>query len=175
MKLQSSDFPTHIWINVPKGRTWSMGNQTFSTDDLPEKLLATFVALEEVEQLWGRNFLVKYSVEPIFNLEIPWMQNGNGNDYFDVRSINKLCNLITQPFFGRVRSAIPQDQFVHLDTKERPYWLYEPEDRRHLMYSQNGVILKTSVISGEGGYYYQLYKSREGSRIEIGQPQSHWL
>lgn len=165
MKLQSSDFPKNIWINVPKGRTWSTGKQTFSTDELPERLLATYVDIEEVEQLWGRNFLVKYSVEPIFNLEIPLIQKDNGNDYFNLGSINKLCNLIAQPFVRRVRSAVPQDQFVKQNTKERPYWLYEPEDRHHLIYSQNGVIWKTSILTCESGYYYQIDKSKDASKI----------
>ena len=166
MRPQSSDFPKHIWINVPKGRMWSMGKQIFSTDDLPEKLLSTFVALEEVDWLWRRNFLLKYAVEPIFSLEIPRVEKKYGNKYFDVESINKLCNLIFQPFFGQVRSAVPQDQFVEENTGEKPYWLYTPTDKSHLMYSQNGVIWETSILDCEAGYYYQISKSRDDSRIK---------
>ena len=165
VKLQNYDFPTNIWINVPKGRKWRKENQTFCTDDLPERLLATYIGTEEVEQLWGKNFLVKYSVEPIFNLEMSWHQKDGNNGYFDLRSINEICKLISQPFLSRVRSANPRDQFVRYDTSEKPYWLYEPEDDKHLFYSQKGTLWKMSVIPCEDGYYYQVNKSKKGSKI----------
>ena len=68
VELHSGDFPKNILLTVPKGRALAIGGQTFSTDDLPQKLFATFVSLENVKMGWRKITLVKYSVEPIFNL-----------------------------------------------------------------------------------------------------------
>ena len=160
VELRSGDFPKNILLTVPKGRALAIGGQTFSTDDLPQKLFATFVALENVKMGWRKITLAKYSVEPIFNLRIIIRQDEYGNEYFDQNSINRICSLISQPEMKIVRSAVLQDQFVQQNTKERPYWLYNSDDRYYAFFSEEGVIWKTSILRCEGGYYYEYYKSK---------------
>ncbi len=160
MELHNADFPKSILLSVPKGKAWTIGGQTFSTDDLPKKLQATFVSLEDVKMAWRRTTLVKYSVEPIFSLRLMSIQDEYGNEYYDVESINRVCGLISQPGIKIVRSAVFQDQFVEQNTNEKPYWIYNPNDKYHAMFSDKGVVWKTSVIGCDSGYYYECYKSR---------------
>ena len=56
--------------------------------------------------------------------------------------------------------AIPQDEFVEQNTDEKPYWIYNPDDKYHALFSKKGVIWKTNVIGCDSGYYYEYYKSR---------------
>lgn len=161
VELHSGDFPKNILLTVPKGRALAIGGQTFSTDDLPQKLFATFVSLENVKMGWRKITLVKYSVEPIFNLRIIIRQDEYENEYFDQNSINRICSLISQPEMRIVRSAVLQDQFVQQNTKERSYWLYNLDDKYNAFFSKDGVIWKISILRCEDGYYYEYYKSKD--------------
>ena len=165
MKLYNGDFPKNILLSVPKGKAWTIGGQIFSTDDLPKKLLATFVSLEDVKLAWRKVTLVKYSVEPIFSMQIAIRQDGYGNEYYDVESINRICGLISQPGMKIVRSAIPQDEFVEQRTDEKPYWLYNPDDKYHAKFVEKGMVWTTSILGCDFGYYYECYSSKNGNVI----------
>lgn len=158
MKLQNGIFPEHILIEVPKGKECIIGNQIFSTDDLPDKLKATYEGVETVRTLFREIYLTKYSVEPIFSLKIINKQDEYSSECYDVECVNKLCKIITQPWMYFVRSSIPEDKFVTRNTGENAYWLYTPSEKYFLSFSKNGKIWMASVTFS-GGYYYEICQS----------------
>ena len=164
------NYPKQFWIDTPRGRNCTIGNdaigiQTFSTDDLPSSLIATFDCLETTKVFFREISLLKYHVEPIFSLRMNSKEDRNGNEYYDYECICKLCKLISQPWMRTVRSATLQDGFIQEDRGEKPYWLYTPNDKYHLSFVQNGNVCRTSVIGCEGGYYYEFCKTENDTQI----------
>ena len=160
MELQNIDFPKHISLNVPKGRKCTIAGQSFWTNDLPDKLQATFEGVENERRWWSEVSLVKYYVEPIFSLQIPVIDGKNG-EYDDIGSTNALCNLILGTGIEKVRNAIPEDKFVEEEKGKQPYWLFDSNDKYHLTFVKDGTIWKTSVVGCESGYYYECHKSNQ--------------
>ena len=165
VKLQNGFFPEHILIEVPKGKECTIEGQKFSTDDLPDKLLATYEGLEPTNTIFREMSLIKYSVEPIFSLIRLGGSDYCGNECYNAESVNRLCKIISQPWMHSVRSSMPQDKFITRNTGENPYWLYTPKDNYHLNYVKDGKIWSASIISCESGYYYELLKSKDDSLI----------
>lgn len=162
MEVRNVDFPQRILLDVPKGRCCNIDGQTFSTDNLPNRLQAEYEGVEKVRKLWSEIEIVKYCIEPIFSFKIQIKQDKNDVDFCDAESINKLCNLISQPYMEFVRSAVPTDEFVERDRNKIPYWLYTPDDKYHFSFAQNGIIWKAGIIGCESGYYYEYYQSESG-------------
>lgn len=158
VKLQNGIFPEHILIEVPKGKECTVEGQTFSTDDLPDKLKATYEGLEPVRTIFREVNLIKYSVEPIFSLQINGRQDVYRAECYDIECVNRLCSIISQPWIHDIRSSMPEDKFVVRNTGENPYWLYTPDDKYDLSFSKDGKIWKTSVVFS-GGYYYEIFQS----------------
>lgn len=161
MELQNINFPKQIFIDVPKGRKRTIAGQTFSTNDLPDRLQATFEGVENERRWWSEVSLVKYSVEPIFNLRIPRNEDAKGNYYYNVEDVIELCSIIVGPGMEKIRNAIPKDKFVEKEKIKQPYWLCDSEDKYHLTFVKEGKIWKTSVIGCTSGYYYECYTSKE--------------
>ena len=167
MKLSYNDYPNEIQIEVPRERKCLITSgtpQEFSTDDLPSTLTARFVGFETRQGVFREFTLVKYVVEPIFDLRIYGRYNVYGCENYDIESINKLCMLISQPYMHSIRSSIPQDEFVSQNDTDREYWLYTPEDVNSLSFSKSGKIFKTVAVSA-GGYYYEICKSEGESDV----------
>lgn len=155
MRFQDRDFPKKIRIEVPRGRQCNIEGQTFSTDDLPHNLLASYEG-EEVKKTSFRDIkLVKYSVEPIFSLCMAGKSDYCGNECYNPESMNRLCEIISQPWMSCVRSAIPEDVVI-TETEEKQYWLYMPNEKYKLAYVRNGKIYSVVIIGCDFGYYYEL-------------------
>lgn len=165
MKLQNSDFPRTICIKVPRGRDLTFLGQSFSTDDLPERLIATFVTMEEVKIGWRNTILAKYSVEPIFSVRMIPTEDDYGIECYNQNYLNKLCRLILQPDMIKLRSAVLQDEFVVQRTEEDSYWICTPGEKYKATFSENGILWQASVLGCESGYYYEYYSSEEDDRI----------
>ena len=167
MKLSYDDYPNEIQIEVPRERKCLITSgtpQEFSTDDLPSTLTARFVGFETRQGVFREFTLAKYVVEPIFALRIFGRCSTYGFENYDVESINRLCNLISQPYMYGVRSSTAQDEFVTQDDTNKEYWLYTPEDVNSLSFSKDGKTFKANVVYA-GGYYYEICESEGESNV----------
>ena len=167
MKLQYEDLPRQISIKVPKGRRCIVNNgiiQEFLTDDLPNKLVATLEGVEAKQGTLRETIFVKYLVEPIFSFRIVGYNDIYGNECYDVENINKICQLISEPWMYKVRSTMLFDEYDSGTKKDTEYWIYTPKEKNSLSFSKCGEIYTSTVVSA-GGYYYEICKSQNGSNV----------
>ena len=167
MRLQYEDLPRQIPINVPRGRRCIINNgiaQEFLTDDLPNTLIATLAGGETKHGILRESVFAKYLVESIFGLKVVGYSDIYGNECYDIENINRLCQIILEPWMYKVRSIMLSDEYDMENKRNEEYWIYTPKEKNSLNFSKEGKVYTSSVISA-GGYYYEICKSQDESNV----------